>query len=358
MATTDPHKTKLFSLPELYHEAMLHDIESAKQSINFEIYRFRNDEVGQLYRDALAAKCRQGVKVRLLLDSWGSDIPISFFHSITEHGGEVRFFKKIKFFIDFFTKNHRRNHRKLLVIDSNIVYIGSANLTQYSLVWRELMLRIEGPISIDFQKSFNDSYRVYNNYIFNNLSFKKTIIHGDYEIVQDLPSIYRQSLKTKYELYFSKAKKEIVIETPYFLPGYKLRLRMAQAAKRGVDVKVIVPLHSDVRLVDFLRARYMEFYHKNNIKVYYYAPGNLHSKCVMIDNERFAIGSANFDYRSFRYQYEIMLLGTNPEIINQLRTHIDESLLHCRLFDYEAWLARPLFERIMGVLLMPFRHFF
>lgn len=358
MVPPDPHNTKLFSLPELYHEAMLRDIGSAKKNINFEMYRFRNDEVGKLYRDALTAKCKQGVKVRLLLDSWGSDLPVSFFHSFIEHGGEVRFFKKIKFFIDFFTKNHRRNHRKLLIIDDQIAYIGSANLTQYSLVWRELMLRLEGPLVHDFNKTFEDSYRIYNKYNFNKLSFKKTIIHGNYEIVQDLPSIYRQVLKNKYEMLFRKAKYEIIIETPYFLPGYKLRLRMAQAAKRGVDVKVIVPLHSDVRLVDFLRARYMEFYHKNNIKVYYYAPGNLHSKCVMIDNERFALGSANFDYRSFRYQYEIMLFGTNPEILKQLRTHIDESMRNCRLFDYEAWLTRPLFERMMGVMLTPFRHFF
>lgn len=337
---------------------MLRDIELAKKSVYFEIYRFRNDAVGQRYRDALVNKCRQGIKVRLLLDSWGSDLPLSFIQPIIEQGGEVRFFKKIKFFIDFFTKNHRRNHRKLLVIDHQIVYIGSANLTQYSLVWRELMLRIDGPIAHDFRKSFDDSYRIYNKYIFNKLSFKKTITHGSYEIVQDLPSIYRQVLKNKYELLFSKSKHQIIIETPYFLPGHKLRNRMAQAAKRGVDVKVLVPLHSDVRLVDFLRARYMEFYHKNNIKIYYYAPGNLHSKCVLIDNERFAIGSANFDYRSFRYQYEIMLLGTNPEVVHQLRTHIDESLLNCRPFDYDAWLARPMFERIMGVLLTPFRHFF
>lgn len=358
MVQPDPHITQLYNQPVLYLEAMLRDIESAKKSINLEIYRFRNDELGQRFRDALAEKCKQGVKVRLLLDSWGSDLPDSFFHSVTEHGGEVRFFKKIKFFIDFFTKNHRRNHRKLLIVDNHIVYLGSANLTQYSLVWRELMLRIEGPIALDFKKSFEDSYRVYNNYIYNNLSFKKTIVHGSYEIVQDLPSIYRQALKNRYELLFSKAKREIVIETPYFLPGYKLRLRMAQAAKRGVDVKIIVPLHSDVRLVDFLRGRYMDFYYKNNIKVYYYGPGNLHSKCVLIDNERFAIGSANFDYRSFRYQYEIMLFGTNPEIVSQLKAHVDESMLNCRPFDYDSWLARPLFERIMGVLLTPFRHFF
>src|SRR5690606_18422725 len=113
--------------------------------------------LGELYRDALVTKCTEGVQVKLLLDSWGTDVPISFFEPIIKQGGEVKFFKKIRFFIDFFTKNHRRNHRKLLIIDQQITYIGSANLTHYSLKWRELMLRIEGPIALDFKKTFYDS---------------------------------------------------------------------------------------------------------------------------------------------------------------------------------------------------------
>ncbi len=358
MALPDPHTTMLYSLPELYHEAMLNDIRIARKSILLEIYRFKNDKLGERYRDALVEKCTEGVQVKLLLDSWGTDVPISFFEPIIQQGGEVRFFKKIRFFIDFFTKNHRRNHRKLLIIDQRITYIGSANLTYYSLNWRELMLRIEGPIAIDFQKTFDDSYRIYNKYIFNKFSYKKSITHGSYEIVQDLPSIYRQLLKNRYEHLFSKAKQEIFIETPYFLPGYRLRQRMAKAARRGVKVNILVPNHSDVRLVDFLRARYMEFYHKNKINVHFYTPGNLHAKCVLIDNQIFAIGSANFDYRSFRYQHEIMLFGKNPEIVAQLRNHLDESMQCCRPFDYELWLDRPYFERVIGFLLTPFRHLF
>ncbi|MDY0101660.1 MAG: phosphatidylserine/phosphatidylglycerophosphate/cardiolipin synthase family protein [Lentimicrobium sp.] len=358
MTPPDPHKTHLYSLPELYHEAMLNDIRLARKSILLEIYRFRNDKLGVLYRDALAEKCAEGVRVKLLLDSWGTDVPISFFDPIIRQGGEVRFFKKIRFFVDFFTKNHRRNHRKLLIIDQRVTYIGSANLTHYSIKWRELMLRIEGPIAADFQKTFDDSFRIYNKYILNRFSYKKSIIRGSYEIVQDMPSIYRQLIKNRYEHLFSKAKQEIFIETPYFLPGYKLRQRMAKAAKRGVKVTILVPFHSDVRLVDFLRARYMEFYHKNKIHVFYYTPGNLHAKCVLVDNQTFAIGSANFDYRSFRYQHEIMLFGKNPEIVAQLRNHLNESMQSSRPFDYEVWLARPYFERVMGLLLTPFRHLF
>lgn len=358
MFARDPHQTRIYSNPLSFQEAMLHDIAGARESISLEIYRFRNDEVGERFLNALVDKCREGVKVRLLLDSWGTDVPEAYFDPVVQQGGEVRFFKKIKFFLDFFTKNHRRNHRKLLIIDDKITYIGSANFTAYSRQWREMFLRIEGPISRDFKKSFNDSYQIYRKYIFNKFAYKRTISRGNYDIVQDLPSIYRQQIKKRYEQIIDKASAEIFIETPYFLPGYKLRRQMMLAASRGVDVNVIMPLHSDVRLVDFLRGKYMDYYHKNKIKIHFYTPGNLHSKCMLVDDEIFAIGSANFDYRSFRYQHEIMLFGRNRNIISQLRAHIDETLSMSIPFNYDEWRTRPLFEKIIGRLLIPFRHLF
>jgi len=355
---TDQHKSTLYSNPEVFQEVMLADIAVARESILLEVYRFRNDGVGLRLRDALVAKCREGVKVRLLLDSWGTDVPASFFSVLTINGGEVRFFKQIKFFVDFFTKNHRRNHRKLLIIDDRVAYLGSSNITEYSLKWRELVVRVEGPVVHDLKKTFNDSYKIYRKYIFNKFAYKKIITNGEFEIVQDLPSIYRQIIKKRYELIFSKARREIFIETPYFLPGFKLRKLMMLAARRGVDVNVIMPVHSDVRSVDFLRGKYMEFYHKNNIKIHFFTLGNLHSKCVLVDNEIFAIGSANFDYRSFRYQHEIMLFGRNAEVITQLRAHIDQTIGMSIPFNYDTWRTRPLFEKIMGWLLTPFRHLF
>lgn len=358
MNRPDQHKSTLYNNPLLFQEAMLADIALARESILFEVYRFNNDEAGLKFRDALAARCKDGVKVKLLLDSWGTDVPASFFNMITFNGGEVRFFKKMKFFVDFFTKNHRRNHRKLLIIDDKVTYLGSANITAYSLKWRELVIRLEGPVVHDFKKTFYDSYRIYRKYIFNKFAFKKTITNGEFEIVQDLPSIYRQLIKKRYELIFKKAKHEIFIETPYFLPGYKLRKLMMLAARRGVHVNVIMPLHSDVRIVDFLRGKYMEFYHKNKIKIHFFVPDNLHSKCVLVDDEIFAIGSANFDYRSFRYQHEIMLFGRNTEVISQLRTHINQTISMSIPFNYDTWRTRPLFEKIMGWLLTPFRHLF
>ena len=108
-ATLTSHK--LYSEPPRFYEAMLHDIEQAEKYIYLEFYKFGNDEVGLRFRDALTQAAVRGVHVKLLLDSWGVSYTETFFSELTDHGGEVRFFRKILYTFDFFTKNHRRNHR-------------------------------------------------------------------------------------------------------------------------------------------------------------------------------------------------------------------------------------------------------
>lgn len=343
--------------PDLY-QAMLKDIEQAKDYIYLETYKFGNDNIGNRFRNALTKKAKEGVKIKLLLDSWGAGVPLSFFTEMIRYGAEVRYFKKIVLAFDFFTKNHRRNHRKLLIIDDRITYLGSANIAGHSIKWRELQLRISGPITIHFKRNFLTSFKSYNKYLFNKFNYRKSVYFEDFEIVQDIPSIYRQRIKKKYEDLIRSAVREIIIETPYFIPGFKLRKELMDAASKGVDVKVIMPFHSDVKVVDLLRNKYLGMMHRSNVKLLFYIPTNLHAKAALFDNEIFSIGSANFDYRSFRYMYEIALFGKHPEIVSELRKHIDETLKDCIPFDYEAWMNRPVIEKIISQLLVPFRHLF
>lgn len=348
--------TELFDDNLLLYNSMLKDIEAANKFIYLETYRINDDSIGIKFRDALAAKCKQGLDVKLLVDSWGTSASYSFFAPIINNGGIVRYFKKFKFFIDFFTKNHRRNHRKLLLIDNKITYIGSSNYTSYSLLWRELVLRIEGDIIYYFKKTFKDSFKIYRKYIFSKFSFKKTIKLGDYLIIQDIPSIYHQRIRKKYTELITRAKHEILIETPYFLPGFKLRKALMDAGERGVDVKIMVPKNSDVKLVDILRNKYLGMFYKKNVKMLFYTPNNLHAKCLLIDNETFSIGSPNFDYRSFRYQYEIALVGKDEKTNKALREHISKTMIDCEEFNYEKWKSRPNIEKFFEWLLLPFRY--
>ncbi len=349
---------RLFSEPPRFYEAMLQDIEQAQQYIYLETYKFGNDEIGLRFRDAITRAAERGVQVKLLLDSWGVSYNETFFSELISLGGEVRFFRKIIYTFDFFTKNHRRNHRKFLLIDDNISYMGSANITGYSLQWRESVIRLTGGITLMFKRSFFESYKIYKKYIFNKLAYKKSKILDRFELVEDMPSIYRQRIKTKLERLIIKAKSEIIIETPYFLPGHFIRKCLADAANRGVKVKIILPRHSDVRAIDLLSSKYYGFYHSNNISLNFFTLNNLHAKLILIDGETFGIGSPNIDYRSFRYQHEVMLFGTHKGIVEEVSRHVNQTLLNCLEFDHVSWLRRPKIEKLFGWLLIPFRHMF
>ena len=350
---------RLYNIPAQYVDAMLEDISRARKYVYLEIYKFYDDEVGKRFREALTRKAAEGVEVKLLIDSWGASVPDDYFTELKDFRGEVRFFLKIKYVIDFFTKNHRRNHRKILVIDDKISWLGSANVTAYSLEWRELMLRMENEqLAVSLKKVFNLDFKLYNKYFFEKNSYIRLIRQGDFEIVRDVPSITKKRINKKFIKLIENADREILIETPYFLPGYFLRKAMTNACKRGVIVKVILPRHSDVMLIDILRNRYLGPLHQEGVKIRYYLPGVLHAKALLVDKSVFAIGSPNFDYRSFRYMHEIVLIGREETIIKQLDGHIHETLKNSEPFDYEKWLNRPKLQMFIEWLLLPFRHFF
>ena len=342
---------------QLYN-LMLGDIAQAKEYILLETYKFANDHMGIRFRDALTKKAKEGVNVKILIDSWGKG-PVSedFFTEFLKYKGELKFFEKIKINSDLFTRGHRRDHRKILVIDDTISYLGSANITGYNLNWRELALRTEGDLALALKKVFMETYEAFNPYIISNkLTFTRTIYHGDFEIMRDVPSLPLQRIRKKYAQMIKHAKTSIVIETPYFLPGYNLRKALVDAAKRKVDVKIIMPKNSDVRMIDILRNKYLGFLSRNNVQIFFYGPYNLHAKLLMTDDSMFSISSANFDYRSFRFQYEVALIGDEPAIVEQLRAHVEETLKSSESFIYEVWEKRSYIEKFFEWLLTPFRH--
>lgn len=349
----------LFDDPIKYYTSMLEDIEVAKKYIYLETYRVGNDSIGIKFRDALIEKVKQGVQVKVLIDSWGgSSIPDNFFKELKANNGEVRYFEKLKFNFDFFTKGHKRNHRKLLIIDDQISYIGSSNITEYNLNWRELVIRLKSDIACKFKKLFEEDFENYNKYmvLIDKKNNSRTVQYETYEILRDVPSITIQRIKKKYLHLIRKAEQQIFIETPYFLPGYLLRKAMIDAAKRGVKITVIIPKHSDVGLVDILRNKYLGPLHQSGIHFLFYTPHNLHAKVLLVDDTIYSIGSSNFDYRSFRYMYEIVLIGQQIDIIRQIENHIRKTIRYSENFDYEMWFHRPVINKFFEWLLLPFRH--
>ncbi len=357
MSKEDMH-IKMYSDPLEFYTSFLKDIKAATKSIFIEIFRFSNDPFGVRVRDNLLKKCKEGVEVKLLIDSWGGSSSYSFFEDLVNEGAELRFFKKIKFNWDGFTKSHRRNHRKLIIIDEEITYIGSANITAYSLNWRESVFRIRGDIAKKFTNIFFGNYRIYNKYFYDKSYYTKTIKYNGFEILRDVPSLLHQPVQKKFLELINKSKKEIIIETPYFLPGAHLRKALMDAADRGVIVNIIIPKKSDVYALDVLASKYLGELHEHKVKIYFFLRQNLHSKIFLMDRKYFVVGSSNFDYRSFRYMHEICLAGEHKSLARQMIKHINLTIKESEIFNYDSWINRPVIHRLFEWLLVPFRHLF
>jgi cardiolipin synthase len=346
-------KFKILSEPKKIYKEMLEDISSAKECIFLETYIYDNDSIGKKFREALIKKAEQGVVIKVLIDALGSSTKKSFFKDLKSCGAEIRFFREFKYVFRIFTKNHERNHRKLLIIDDKIFYIGSINITETCLSWRELVLRFEGEITPLFTKSFMKSWDSYEDMIPKKI---KSFFHKGFTILNDIPSTIIRLTEEKYVQLINQSQYKIRIETPYFVPSKKILNAFYRAVKRGVEVILILPLSSDVKIVDIIRNRYLGKLSEKGIKIKLYNK-KLHSKLLIVDNDFFMLGSSNLDCRSLIYQYEINLLGEDKRIIKALIKYFNETLSDCESFIYEEWKKRSYFKRFLEHLISYIENF-
>ncbi|MDD5193992.1 MAG: phosphatidylserine/phosphatidylglycerophosphate/cardiolipin synthase family protein [Candidatus Nanoarchaeia archaeon] len=339
--------------PELF-KSMLKDIESAKDFIYLETYIFEDDPIGKKFMELFVKKAKEGVKIRLLIDAWELSKDKTFFRDLINSGGEVRFFRELRYVIRLLSKNHERNHRKLLLIDNNITYIGSANIGHRFITWREVVLRLLGDITFPFVKSFLKSWESFGDFSSKRI---KSFFHKSYHIIQDFPSSIHRVTEKKFLGLINHAKKDIMIETPFFIPTERIRNALVNAIKRKVKITLIVPVRSDKFYVDVLRDRYLGKLHNEGVSIYYYKPSVLHAKLLIIDNSFFMLGSSNVDYRSFIYQYEINFFGKNQDIIHALKNHFNETLSKSELFNYNEWKKRSSFKKTLEIFMHFLRKF-
>ena len=353
----DKANYKFYSSSALWYDDLLQDINNAKKYVYLETFRIYNDEVGKKLTNALIDSHIKGVKVRVLADWWGTGTNNACIQSMIQAGVEVRLFKKFIPSIFLFARNHRRDHRKIIAIDDKISYIGSANFTEYCTKWRESILRIEGKMSMICKKIFIDNFKIYNKDIMHpsiRKASRRTIRYNDFFFIREVPSVFSQRIKKNYIILIQRAKQSITIETPYFLPGYRIYKELVQAIKRGVNVKILIPRTSDMKIVDFVRESLIEKLYKKGAKILYYNYGNLHSKLLSIDDEIFSIGSANMDHRSFKYMFEIALIGSDPIVNSLVNEHIFHTETMSNEFDIQKEKNRPIFRRFLSLIILPF----
>ena len=289
---------------------LLKDIAEATHHVHINMYIFEDDALGRLIADALMGKARQGVKVRLIYDDVGCwRVKSRFFEQMREAGVEVVPFLPVRF-PSFTSKVNYRNHRKIIVIDGRVGYIGGMNFARryVSQKWRDTMLRMQGGVVYALQRAFLvDWYFVDRSLITDRIYYPTSPVSskgGVAQVVTSGPMARYPEIMQGFVRIILAARRYIYIETPYFLPNEPILFALKTAALAGVDVRVMCPLRSDAKFTDWSSRSYLREIYEAGARVYLYEPGFLHSKLLISDDSLVSCGSVNVDFRSLENNFE------------------------------------------------------
>jgi cardiolipin synthase len=320
-----------------FFPALLRDISQAHSHIHIDIYIIEDDALGRLVSDALIAKARQGVEVRIIYDDVGCwPVKGRFFERMRKEGIDVEPFMPVHF-PQFTSKANYRNHRKIIVIDGRVGYIGGMNIalryvkgrkekggkgkeTVYG-GWRDTMLRIEGGGVNSLQRAFLiDWYFVDRTLLSDGKYYTKPEVKGALmQTVTSGPSSTYPEIMQGYLHAIMAARKYIYIQTPYFLPTGSVFFALKTAAASGVDVRVMVPRGSDAMFVEWASRSYLREAAEAGISVSLYEGGFLHSKLMVSDDAMCTCGSTNLDFRSFENNFEGNVFFYDADLAQRMR---------------------------------------
>lgn len=338
--------------------SLLKSIYTAKHHIHIEFYIIEDDSVGRLFRDALIDKSRQGVKIRVLYDDVGCwKVRHEFFEQMLCEGIEVQSFLKVRF-PAFTSKVNYRNHRKIVVIDGKVGYIGGMNIAYrylYGLswgIWRDTHVRIEGRAVYGLQTAFlTDWFAVDRSLITSPEYFPKmdNICSNETEacysdsiaqIVTSDPVGKWRDIMQGYVMAISSAKNYIYIQTPYFLPTEPVLLALQSAALAGVDVRIMIPKRGDSLIIHKGTMSYIDDMLEAGVKVYLYKKGFLHSKLMVSDDYISTVGSTNMDFRSFEHNFEANAFFYDNKTALALKEIFNNDVKSCMLLTQKIWDSR------------------
>jgi cardiolipin synthase len=325
-------------------------LHAARHHIHMEYYIWQPDETGRHFRDLVIARARAGVECRLLLDAVGCwRINRRFLRPLLDAGVRVAFFLPIyPFPLRKRWSLHLRNHRKLVVIDGQVAFLGSQNIgDEYRgrlarlSPWYDTHMRLSGPAALFVQQTFaEDWYLAIRERLDSATYFRPPQPVGD-SIVQILASGPDYSVSTLAQIVFaavSASRASIRIATPYFVPDLPVRLALLHACYRGVRVKLVLPTRSDSQLALWAARSFYAELTSAGVELYEYDGGVLHSKLVSVDDRWAMLGSANMDARSFRLNFEVTAVIYDPRVASDLSTSIDR---FCdagrRIMPHDVW---------------------
>jgi cardiolipin synthase len=340
-------------------EAMYSDCEKAKETIDCEMYIFADDQIGQRFTTLFKKKSAEGVKVRLLFDMVGSyflytsGVP----EELHRHGIEVRFFNPISpWRITNFTSNFFRTHKKLLVVDNKIAHTGGVNIRDDMMLWRDSNVRLHGELAEEASFIFARMWRIVEQRKF--LPFRKSSVYvKNFSFLTNAPRLRQRFIYNELIEVIRNAKKYIYLTTPYFVPDIRLLRVVRLAAKRGVDVTILLPFASDFKSVDLAAQSYFTLLLKAGVKIFRYRDPMLHAKTAVIDREWSTLGSFNLDSLSLLFNYELNVVSNSQDFAFELENAFLKDLQHAEQVLAVEWYKRSLLRKFLEAITWPIHKF-
>jgi cardiolipin synthase len=307
---------------ERAYAAMESAIQGARESVHILMYIWQDDATGRRIRDLLAEKARQGIRVRVLVDGFGSSgFARRLGRPLREAGASVAVFLPSRFTPLESPRTNFVNHRKILVVDDRVAFTGGMNVgDEYAQRWRDAMVRIEGPAVQDLQLVFLDDWYFATNELVETDAGVATAPYPDgvdAAIIASGPDS-EAWIHDAYFLALTQAQQRIWIATPYFIPGPAILAALRTAAGRGVDVRIVVPSNSDVALVAWASRSFYRMLLQAGVRIFEYGGTMLHAKALVTDDNVGSIGTANIDSRSFRLSFEVGCFFASKELNQEL----------------------------------------
>ena len=363
------NKIRFFVSGQEMLDNLLRDIAAARHHIHVEFYIIEDDCVGRMVREALAAKAREGVSVRLVYDDVGCwNVKNRFFKRMEEEGIQVAPFLPVRF-PKFTSKVDFRNHRKIVVIDGIVGYVGGMNLAEryfYSSpgcpAWRDTHVRIMGNAVAGLQRAFLSDWFVATGQTITAQVYYpredecRRIMAGDREpyvsrtaliqIVTSIPTSPWPDIMQGMVLALMRARHYCYLQSPYFMPTEPVLMALQTAAMSGVDVRLMVPKRPDSRWLRWANESYFAEVLAAGVKVYCFLPGFLHSKSMIMDDVLVTVGSTNMDFRSFENNFEINAFIYDQSATVRMKELFEKDLANCEELFLEQWKKRSCWRRL------------
>ena len=336
-------------------DRLIADIEGARHHINMLFFKFEDDAAGRRIADALIRKSEEGVQVRLIYDDAGNlMVPRRFYRKLRKHGIQVRGF--IRIFPPILSRDYNsRNHRKVVVIDGRVGYMGGMNIAQRYAeglkwgIWRDTHMRITGPAVSELQTSFLTDWKFTKGdepdldpmYPYNPPSGNTLM-----QIVTGGPMDKWNVMMQAYMTAIASARHHAYLQSPYFIPPEPIMKTLQNAALSGVDVRVMIPYRGDKGVLPPWASRsYFKEALNAGIRIYLYRKGYMHAKTMTIDDSLVTIGSTNIDFRGFEQDFEINAFMYDESMARQQRDIFLEDLKDAELIDPLEWDRRPFIDK-------------